>query len=466
MGRAHDADLKALGAALMIRSAPQAVRARLLADHAFTEELGVAVTNAMHLGPGLSITAERFVEAIRSALGGAATVDVTTQSGEAIHFEATLADTTLKLAAKDITIEHPFVTVFSAERDARLQAARAFSADVLVAAERAEHWRRILGERALTPLEYMDLVRDARATPEALLERLRESRHLNPAAMVPEEPGYWSSLLPMPAPDQDFAAYIKGPLRAHYGHMLELSPQLACSRIGHTSAARAVIPFELLQKLKPQDLETALANEDANSLLFAFEVAASRLNDGAEWESPGTRALEKLFGDKDATNRRCEVLSAAIVISFAGLRRVREWRAAPLFWRRLAAMTQASVLADALSVMSKPKPFRQWAFKNLGADFHWQTVTDRREGPLWWPQVIEPQALKAWIAARFLRATEAIEESLWPAAWRAAAEGIRRRHAGQPRACDEGLPGAARRLHGVPAEPGREPVRAHAGGAA
>ena len=268
-------------------------------------------------------------------------------------------------------------------------------------------------------------MRDARSTPEALLERLRDSRHLNPQSMVPAEPGYWSSLLPMAAPDVDFAAFIKGPLHVHHRDMLELNPQLACSRIGHTSAARVVIPFDLLQKRNPQDLETVLANDDPFSLLFAFEVAANRLQDGAAWESLGTRAVQKLFGDKDATNRRCELLSATIVISFARLRRVREWRAAPLFWRRLAALTHASVLADTLSVMPKPAPFRQWAFKNLGADYYWQTLTDRREGPSWWPHVIEPHALKAWTAARFLRAMETIDESRWPAAWRAAAEEIR-----------------------------------------
>ena len=425
MDPALDAEAKAIGAAMMIRSTPQPVRARLLADHPFTEEMGVGVTTTMQLGPAISITADRFVDAIKAALGGAATVEATPESGDPIRFEATLTGTTLTLASKDLTIDHPFVTVFSPEREARLQAAQAFSADVLVASERAEHWRRILAERALTPLEYTDLVRDARATPEALLERLRDSRHLNPESMVPTEPGYWSSLLPMAAPDQDFAAFINGPLHAHHRDMLELNPQLALSRIGHTSAARAVIPFELLQKVNPQDLETTLANEDPLSLLFAFEVAANRLQDGAAWESLGTRALDKLFGDKDATNRRCELLSATIVISFARLRRVREWRAAPLFWRRLAALTQASVLANTLSVMPKPAPFRQWAFKNLGADYYWQTLTDRREGPSWWPQVMEPHALKAWTAARFLRAMETIDESRWPAAWRAAAEGIR-----------------------------------------
>ena len=425
MEPARDEDLNALGAALMIRAAPQPVRARLLADHPFTEELGVGVTNAMQLGPGLSITADRFVEAIGSALGGAGTVEVTTQSGESITFETTLTGTTLKLTSQELTIEHPFVTVLSPERDARLQAGHAFSAEVLVPAERAEHWRRILSERALTAAEYMDLVRDARATPEALLERLRESRNLNPTGMVPEDLSYWSSLLPTPAPDQDFATYIEGPLQAHHTHMLVLNPKLACSRIGHTSAASAVIPFELLAKFAPQDFATALANEDALSLLFVFEVAAGRLQDGAEWENLGTRVLEKLFGDKEATNRRCELLSAAIVISFARLRRVREWRAAPLFWRRLAALTQASVLADALSVLPKPAPFRAWAYKNLGADYHWQTVTDRRDGPLWFPQVIEPQPLKAWMAARVLQAMDTLDESLWPSSWKAAAEGIR-----------------------------------------
>ena len=81
MDLALDAEAKALGAAIMIRSTPQPVRARLLGDHQFTEEMGVGVTTTMQLGRAMSITADRFVDAIKAALGGAATVEVTIESG-------------------------------------------------------------------------------------------------------------------------------------------------------------------------------------------------------------------------------------------------------------------------------------------------------------------------------------------------------------------------------------------------
>jgi hypothetical protein len=417
-------EIIAAQANMMFNSVPAAVRERLLEDRPFAEELGVGVTTTMHLSATVSITADRFVDAVRLVLNGAPQVQITTTTGKALTFDATLSNDGVTLVADEHTIAHPFIDALSPDREARLRAVENFSATLLVGPDRVDYWKALLAERGFTPTEYMDFVRDGRATPEMLFRQLQGRRNLDPATMVPEGLSYWSSILPIPEKGQAFADYVKAHLHPHQARMLTLNIPLACSRIGYSAASHNVVPFDLLQNLNPTDLEPSVAKEDPFSLLFAFEVAASRLASGPHWETIGTRALEKLFANKDALARRCELLSAGIVIAYARLARSAEWKGAPLYWRRLAAITQAGVLADTLAQMSEAAPFREWASKHFGPDFYWRALTDRGEGPLWGGDGAEPRALKGQLAGRFITAMKRIDENQWPAPWRAFAEGI------------------------------------------
>src|SRR5436190_2225322 len=125
-------ELIAAQANLMVNSVPAAVRERLLGDRAFVEEIGIGVTTTMHLNATLSITADRFVEAVRAVLGGAPQVQLTTSSGKVLTFDATLSNGGVTLVADEHTNAHPFIEVLSPDREARLRAVESFSANLLV----------------------------------------------------------------------------------------------------------------------------------------------------------------------------------------------------------------------------------------------------------------------------------------------------------------------------------------------
>jgi hypothetical protein len=417
-------EIIALQASTMVGTVPSAVRERILRDRIFCQELGIKVTSTMHLSPTVNITADRFIEAAKQVLNGAQQVEIPDSDGKVLKFDASLSNGDLKLTALNHTIEHPFVEVLSSKRDVRLGALERISAELVIGADRTAYWRKVLGEGDLTAAEYMDFVRDGRATPEMLFVRLQDRRNLDPAALVPGDLNYWSALLPMPEQNDDFAVYINGRLLAHQTHMLSLNPRVACSRIGYSAMTVEVVPFNLLQQITVEDLDAIVEKEDPFSLLFAFEIASKRLAAGPDWEGIGTRVLNKLFGSMDALTRRCELLSAGTVISYGRLSRLAEWRSAPLYWRRLAALSHAGVVADALGQMSQPDRFREWALKNVGPEFYWRFLSDRREGPLWWTDGVEPRALKALVAGRFINAMKKIDEAKWPTAWKAVAEGI------------------------------------------
>lgn len=424
MAKLSEHRLKEFQANLMLNAAPEKVRKRVLTDREFTYAVGIRVKTTMDLSPKVRIGADRFVEAVRVLLSGIAEVEIRLESGKKLRFRGERDTHTMKLSSGSHQIVHPFIDILSIDRAVRLKAIDAFEVGTLPAPETASFWRSVLDQRPMDAAEYMRFVRDYRASPEMLLTRLEQPRSLNPATMVPLDLTYWSTLLPLPASENDFESYLTNTLHPHFKKALELNGELACSRMGYAAVCPEVVPSPLIKAISVQDLEWCVEKEDPFSLLFAFEVAADRLQEGGEWGEIGTRAITRLIGDTNALTRRCELIAAGVVIAFERLSQLQEWKQAPLYWRRLAAFCQAGVIADALSGLPDPAAFRNWAFTRLGTDFMWHSIVDRREAPLWWTDGVDPSAFKAYVASRFLRSLSRIDEQSWPEAWKALAKEI------------------------------------------
>jgi hypothetical protein len=100
-------------------------------------------------------------------------------------------------------------------------------------------------------------------------------------------------------------------------------------------------------------------------LLFGFEVGRAQLEKDAACTDLGAAFLEKLFADPAACESRCEIFAACALIATIDLRRAAKASAAPVFWARLAALTHAGVVTDALGKMPDSKGFLRWASRNF-----------------------------------------------------------------------------------------------------
>ncbi|MER9185921.1 hypothetical protein [Mesorhizobium australicum] len=131
----------------------------------------------------------------------------------------------------------------------------------------------------------------------------------------------------------------------------------------------------------------------------------------------GTSFLEKLFGKPDASKRRCELFAACAIIATIGLRGAAKASSAPVFWVRLAALTHAGVLAEALSRIPDTKDFLRWATSRLMPSYIWHSVVDRFESPRWIPTWISPDHLGAELVGRATDALRLLPEEIRPAKW-------------------------------------------------
>jgi len=110
------------------------------------------------------------------------------------------------------------------------------------------------------------------------------------------------------------------------------------------------------------------------------------------------------------------------MIATVNIRRAAKASTAPLFWVRLAALTQAGVLADALSGISDATGFLKWAANNFFPNYLWTCMIDLRESPRWHPEWIDPDHLYAEVVGRVQGAMQMLVESECPSAWSGALE--------------------------------------------
>lgn len=414
-------ELKAFQANLFMKSLPEPISYRLLADREFTARLGISVQSTLHLTTTTQITADELVKAAKAVLAGEAELEISTKDKRKLRFKGELSDGSLILTGEGNQVfEYEYIEVLSPESKARQAAMERLLANTLISAPRADLWRERM-TRELTPTELVDLLKDIQATPESLAERIHALPKLSRNTMVPDDPGYWSTLLPLHE-NEPFAIYVEKTLAPHQLRMLNLNRNLACSRIAYTAVSQSVLLTNQMASLVPDDFGICLRKGDPFSLIFAFEVAAQNILDGSEWERVGTEALSKLFSSREDLDKRCQLAAAGVIIACAGLARVSIWKSAPLYWRRLTALSHAAVLSDVLSGMQQPEAFLKWTSNHLSAEYHWRALMDRREGPLWWPEAIEPGAVKARICARFLNAMHRLEEDKWPTQWKSLVE--------------------------------------------
>ena len=88
----------------------------------------------------------------------------------------------------------------------------------------------------------------------------------------------------------------------------------------------------------------------------------------------GTKFLRALFADKSSLKARCELFSACAIISTVAIRPIANGAAAPLDWCRLATLTHAGVLTDALRHIRKPFDFLKWAWSQYSGTYWWHLL--------------------------------------------------------------------------------------------
>jgi hypothetical protein len=202
---------------------------------------------------------------------------------------------------------------------------------------------------------------------------------------------------------------------------------VALRRIAFSALWQPLIPFDLLESLNPQKVGVLLNANDPFSLLCGFEICASLLAKNAKFEELGQEFLKRLFLEKKESIDRCNLFSACAIIAVFRIRTSTMNEAAPLYWTRLAALSHAGVLVDALGWVKDTGDFVKWAFREFFAHYLWTVNVDLRDAPRWSPEWIEPEHVYAELVGRVQVVMQVLPANKRPKAWGKAVKHAQRR---------------------------------------
>ncbi|MCK1658602.1 hypothetical protein [Bradyrhizobium sp. 151] len=402
----------------VLRTLSETMRQEVASDETARNTLNLQSRTVLTINGVRSVDLVSFNNCLRAALRGRKTFSLKLADNKEAKVKISLKPLgVVGVSFGDLQFNIPDAALLSESKSVRAGALRRWLSSQPLTAPEEKHWTDIVKSRALTDEEYGDLARALRATPETLTEIFARPQNLNPSNMVPDDLAYFERLVGPLATTSGFSAYVDGPLEEHRVHLLAKG-RSGLRRLAYSGLSRGLIPDAIMSGRPLKEIEALLDANDPFSLIFGLEVCAIKVAAGETGAAQlGARFLERIFGDKARLRQRCELFAACTVVSMVRLRTIVKDRSVPLHWFRLAALTHAGVLTNALGGMSQTAEFLNWSINELGPSYTWFGIVDTSEAPRWDTEWIDPEYMKHELIGRCFNTLNLLVESKRPKSW-------------------------------------------------
>ena len=400
-----DTKVKRLYAAQMLELFPPVIQQTLLGIEAFTQRYALDTEARISLGRGdVSFERSAFYAAIRN-LHGAESNLVTLRASDGTTFHLSIEardDVPVIVMAADgrASFVLPSFWFLSPRAEDRLAGFDAEAARRHLADPGVLSWRERLARGALEDDEVDDLQTELRLNPSEVAEAIRNEVRTGTSEvslLVPDVPIYYERLVGalgsgtdlMSFAGANFTCHISGLLRWEFSMGLKLA-----LLISPQSSLVDVIPQDQLDDRIGAVFDWLEHEGDRFSQVAGLELGLRLLEKHRSLEPVLFRMAQAIFKD-DPEGGRLRLTASLIVFVDGELARTATLRDKPPFWRRLAAIAQASLIErELLAVGVDTAQFSDWASEGRGQHFFLQSLIDLRKEPRWLPDFMTPQQLK------------------------------------------------------------------------
>lgn len=392
---------------------PTIVRDAVISDTKFTKEFGLKADAIIRFGrDDLTFQRSAFFDSIRQAFHpGHEPVPVDNTQGETweVRVLADKSPVQITLARETTRLLVSHFGILCPSKDIRLATLFNEADNVCLSPEQIAPWRELLEERAPTDDEVILIQEDLKDTPVAVASIIRE--HLAGCSVsldvwVPRSAWYyerlvgqWESGLSL----DDYAKEIGSRqftelLKWRGAEGLKLALLLAPQPYLSEALAEAKIGDDTLREV----ISWLADKGDAMSCAAGIEIALARLASDDRLKEPLTRLLNIFVVGKPVANvDPIKLLSCLFLVVYGEIAHCRIHAAKPPFWRKLAAMAQASLIARCIAdIGGDATELARWLKSVRSQMYLLQCFADLRVEPRWLPDFGLPRQLRNEICGR------------------------------------------------------------------
>jgi hypothetical protein len=405
--------------------APSLIRMTLLDDSSFRKEYGFSSDATLSFGDsGLTFQRSSLFNAIREVFSGESSKEIADTVGQKWELKSdnSVGDLPkLVVSHDDKRFSLPEFFALSPDRSTRLLSLENSVSDVNLPSAARDKWQSVLVKRALEDDELDAYYNEFRDTPVGCARSIHGDivkGESNTDSLIPNSSRYFERLVGRCDGSTSIQDYAKETCRSFFEQLSAWNSYdgFLC---GLYLSSHSMFTVEInVEHLGDADLIRAYdfltKHGDRLSQLGAIEVGFRILPLRPDIEPFLIRLIEQIRDDDvNEPNSGFKLLSALFVLVDGELSKTRLLIAEPPFYRRLAALSQASLIQRQIAMIGiDNKSFCEWAINNRGEQFYMQTLADMRLEPRWDPEFVEASQIKAEFFGRIMIAAKEYEDNI------------------------------------------------------
>ena len=404
---------------------PPLIRKTLLKEFDFRKKYEIkADTDIIFDSFGVSFQRHELFDSIREFLSTTDETEVMDAVGQKWKLSndgETEKEMNLVIFHDNQHIPLPHFVLLSQDRKTRLHVLEEIFSEISLPANSKNTWRKVLSECPLEDEEFYKLHDDLTCTPVNIAELIR-NEIVNPrpniSLLVPNSHRYFERLVNAYDGSTTIQDYAKNKGKQLFEELSTWQPydgflfSLLLSSHPSLTAEISIKDLETDELVKA--FEFLEKYGDRISQLGAIEVGFRVLHQRPEIEPLLIRLIQQIRDDEvDEKASGFKSLSALFFFSYGELSRTRLLSSEPPFYRRLASLSQATLIhRQLINSHVNIDSFCKWAANQRGREYYLQSLADMRLEPRWNPDLAEASQLKVNFFARIMAAAKNFEKSI------------------------------------------------------
>lgn len=397
---------------------PPSIRESLILDTVFLNSYELIPATQISIGEaGVSFHGSKFYDCIREALADrSARTSLKDETGHEWRMEIVEKDNEqwVRLSDGKRRFLLSDYSALSPDQAERLKSFDRYANEVNLPEKPTSAWRAILVSRGLSDDEIDQLHTEIKETPvrmASLVSSEMASGNVSLSTFVPRSERYFDRLVGEYRQTLNIVDHAQTAAGKHIRQLMSWRAYdgflLSLLLSSHSLISSTIDVDQLEEKDLIQAYEWLQKEGDRISQIGAIEVGLSVLDKRPMIEPYVQGIIEQIRDDSADDRGQFHLLFTLIVLVEGELARTKILRGKPVFWRRLASIAQASLIARCIIKSHiDTTSFTEWAMQTRGQLFYLQTMADLRREPRWLPEYASPHQLKAELIGRILGAAQ------------------------------------------------------------